>query len=234
MFSTLLSFCGQLESPGIAVDFSQYSDFSMRETTEDQARIEDVLAAATPAESKVLHVGVGNSKFAQRFHGDGCQVVGITVSDEELRHAESLDIDGYRMLKLNKYSREFTRLIEDKYFDFVVDNNIAAFACCKYHFYLMLDNYLQCLKPGGKILTDQRGLDWSLLDPSFILSFEDLQGFEKQLPLAAKRETEMVYSLQRTAPGAALQALKVHALRRKPDGNVVETFEPQSNINTTD
>ena len=229
MFDSPLAFCGQLEEPGLAVDFSQYSDFSMRETTRDQARIESVLAAMDLRGRRLLHIGVGNSQFARRFAGRGAVVEGVTVNERELKHAKSLNIAGYRVVLVNKYEREFVTYFHKHRFDFVIDNNMAAFACCKYHLYVMLESYLWCLRPGGKVLTDQRGMDWALSDPSFILDFSDLEALAETLPIKVSRETDMVYALEflgdRDRTG---DKLVVYALRRQGDGSYVESFEPHS------
>lgn len=229
MFDSPLAFCGQLQEPGLAVDFSQYSDFSLRETTQDQARIESVLASMDLRGCRLLHIGVGNSQFAQRFVNQGAMVEGVTVSEIELKRAKALNIAGYRVLLVNKYGREFVTHFRKHQFDFVIDNNIAAFACCKYHFYVMLESYLWCLKPGGKILTDQRGMDWALLDPSFILDFSDLESFANALPIKVSRETDMVYALEFLGDqNHTNNKLVVYALRRQGDSSYIESSEPQS------
>ena len=207
MFESSLAFCGQLEKPGLA-------------------RIETVLAALDLRGCRLLHIGVGNSQFAHRFAELGAIIEGVTVSEREFDYANSLNITGYRVFLVNKYDREFVTNFSKHQFDFVIDNNLAAFACCKYHLYVMLESYLGCLKPGGKILTDQRGMDWALLDPSFILNFSDLETFAKTLPIKVSRETDMVYALEFLGVRArSLNKLVVYALRRRGGRSYVESFE---------
>ena len=80
-------------------------------------------------------------------------------------------------------------------YDFVIDNNLASYACCKYHFYRMLDNYLAVMKPGGRILTDQRGMDFTVEEKRWILSYRDLEALEQKFPVRASRVTDTVYAI---------------------------------------
>jgi hypothetical protein len=71
-----------------------------------------------------------------------------------------------------------------------------GFACCKYHFFRMLDNYLWCLRPRGRILTDQRGMDCTVEnDPRWQLTFEDLVALERRFPVAVAKVTDTVYEI---------------------------------------
>jgi hypothetical protein len=85
-------------------------------------------------------------------------------------------------------------------YDFIVDNNLASFACCRYHVYLMLDTYLGALRPGGLILTHQRGMDWTFADRRWRLSYEDLAGLESKLPVRVSPLTEAVYAIGKAEP----------------------------------
>ena len=228
------AYCGALDDPGLAVNFDLYVDYSTRDTTEDQQRIEAVLdklllAREIPKGSRILHVGVGNSRFAARFIPQGLIVDGVTVSAPEKQFAESLKLKDYRIYVTNKYHRDFAGFFERKQFDYIVDNNLASFSCCQYHFYQMLENYLGCLKTGGKILTDQRGMDWALAGPGFILDFEQLSQVVAKLPLKVSRLTDMVYALELTARKAVRQSLSVYAKRKGEGGqSYIETFIPQA------
>jgi hypothetical protein len=187
--------CGRLEHPGLATDMPIWIDHTREETTVDQARIEGALEGMDIEDRHVLHVGVGNSRFAQRFAGRVRLVDGLTVSPREKELADSLRIANYTVHLLSKYGREFLRTIENRY-DFIVDNNLASFACCKYHFFRMLDNYLWCLRPRGLILTDQRGMDWTVDDdPRWKLTFEDLVALERRFPVAVAKVTDTVYEI---------------------------------------
>jgi hypothetical protein len=187
--------CGNPERPGLALDMPLWVDHTREETTVDQAAIEAQLACFDLGGKNLLHVGVGNSKFARRFAGQVNLIDGLTVSPAEKSLADSQGIGNYAVYLLNKYSREFILTIKNR-FDFIIDNNLASFACCKFHFYLMLDNYVWSLKPGGQILTDQRGMDWVIEEPRWKLTYEDLQALAEKFPLRAARLSDTVYSMQ--------------------------------------
>ncbi|MFL6277591.1 MAG: hypothetical protein ACJ74G_20595 [Blastocatellia bacterium] len=187
--------CGNLERPGLALDMPLWVDHTREETTIDQAAIEAQLARFDLGGKNLLHVGVGNSKFAGRFAGQVNLIDGVTVSRAEKAVADSQGIGNYAVYLLNKYSREFILTIKNR-FDFIIDNNMASFACCKFHFYLMLDNYVWSLKPGGQILTDQRGMDWVIEEPRWKLTYEDLQALAEKFPLRAARLSDTVFSMQ--------------------------------------
>jgi hypothetical protein len=187
--------CGNLDSPGIALNVNMFVDYSGRETTVDQTRIEKEIGKINLKKKSILHVGIGNSKFAEKFALEVDLIDGLTVSPYEKSKADSLHIRNYTVYLLNKYSREFASTISNKY-DFIVDNNLASFACCKYHFYLMLDNYLWSLKPNGKILTDQRGMNWSINDHGWILTYADLVGLEDKFPVKVSQITPVVYAIE--------------------------------------
>jgi hypothetical protein len=194
-YDSCLEVCGRLEHPGLATDMPIWIDHTREDTTVDQARIEEVVERLDMRQQRVLHVGVGNSRFAQRFAGRVRLVDGLTVSQEEKELADSLGIANYTVYFLSKYSREFLMTIKNRY-DLIVDNNLASFACCKYHFYRMFDNYLWCLRPCGQILTDQRGMDWTVNDdPRWQLTFDDLVALERRFPVTAAKVTDTVYAI---------------------------------------
>ncbi|HEX8137928.1 MAG TPA: hypothetical protein VF544_10090 [Pyrinomonadaceae bacterium] len=196
LYESCLEICGELERPGLALDLPIWVDHTRDETTVDQARIEAVLDKMELSGKNILHVGVGNSKFARRFAGRVNLIDGLTVNQNEKALADSLPISNYTAYLLNKYGREFLLTLTNRY-DFVIDNNLASFACCKYHFYRMLDNYLWSMRPGGQILTDQQGMDWVIEDSRWVLAYEDLLALEKKFPVRAHRLTETVFALQK-------------------------------------
>jgi hypothetical protein len=188
--------CGRLDNPGLATDMPLWVDHTHDDTTVDQARIEDVLDELDVDGRAILHVGVGNSGLAKRFAPRVELIDGLTVSEAEKVLADSLEIPNYTVSLLSKYGREFLRRIGNQY-DYVVDNNLASFACCKYHFYRMLDNYLWCMRPGARILTDQRGMDWTVEeDPQWQLAYGDLVALEDLFPVTAGALTDTVYELR--------------------------------------
>jgi Methyltransferase domain len=193
-YETCPEVCGNLERPGVALDMPLWIEHAHLDTTVDQLRIEDALTRMEWRGKSFLHVGVGNSRFAQRFAADAALIDGLTVSRVEVELAQALHIPNYAVYLLNKYGREFLLTITNSY-DFVIDNNMASYACCKYHFYRMLDNYLRVMKPGGQILTDQRGMDFTVEDKRWIFTFEDLQSLERKFPIRAARINDTVFAL---------------------------------------
>jgi hypothetical protein len=192
--------CRNLDRPGVAQDAFAKIDFSRRDTTKDQARIEAVLETMDLAGKRLLHVGVGNSRLAERFAPRVARIDGLTIAPAEKARGDALALDNYRVDLANKYSR--TLRLRRRY-DFIIDNNLASFACCRYHFYLMLDTYLAALRPGGLILTHQRGMDWTFADPRWRLSYRDLAGLEAKLPVRVFRLTEAVYAIGKAEPAPA-------------------------------
>jgi hypothetical protein len=193
-YETCPEVCGNLERPGVALDMPLWIEHAHLDTTVDQVRIEDALSRMEWRGKSFLHVGVGNSLFAQRFAAEAALIDGLTVCRVEVEQAQSLRIPNYTVYFLNKYGREFLRTIRNSY-DFVIDNNLASYACCKYHFYRMLDNYLWAMKPGGQILTDQRGMDFTVEEKRWILTYRDLQSLEEKFPLRAGRINDTVFAL---------------------------------------
>jgi hypothetical protein len=196
-YDACLEICGRLDHPGLATDTQRWIDHTGLDTTVDQARIEDALEGMRLDDGQqILHVGVGNSRLAQRFAPRVQLVDGLTVWGPEKTLADSLQIANYTVHVLSKYSREFLLTIEHRY-DYIIDNNLASFACCKYHFYRMLDNYLWCLRPGGRILTDQRGMDWTVEDdPRWQLTYDDLVALGQRFGVEAAAITDTVYEIR--------------------------------------
>ena len=188
--------CGNMDRPGLALDMPIWVDHTRDETTIDQSCIEAELDRMEIDGANILHIGAGNSQFARRFAGRAHLIDGLTVSPNEKTLGDSFKIPNYTVHLLNKYAREFVTTIVHKY-RFVVDNNLASFACCKYHFYLMLDNYVWALEPGGLILTDQHGMDWVIEDPRWRLSYDDLAALENKFPVMARRISESVFAIQK-------------------------------------
>jgi|GEM_PF-1106185 len=187
-----LDVCENLEHPGLGRDFPGWIGLG---TTVDQARIERALDSLPLDGTQILHVGVGDSAFAQRFSRRAGHIDGITIWEAEKRLADTLPFPNYAVHVVNKYSPAFRTLVERRY-DYVVDNNLASYVCCKHHFRQMLDNYLWCLRPGGRVLTDQRGMDYSEAPP-WRLTYDDLLALEARLQVDVSRVTDTVYAIRR-------------------------------------
>jgi hypothetical protein len=191
-YATYKEYCGS-EQPGVASN-DEAIDWTQQQTTPDQVRIEAVLDTMALTGAQLLHVGVGNSKLAQRFASRLSGVDGLTVHHNEKIYADALAIANYTVYVLNKHSREVVSVLSHTY-DFIIDNNLASFACCKKHFFIMLENYLSLLRSRGRILTCQIGMDAYHDDFGCTMAYADLVSLERQFPLLVSKLTDVVYAL---------------------------------------
>jgi hypothetical protein len=184
--------CGR-EQPGVASN-PEAIDWTRQETTPDQVRIEAVLDGMALTGAQLLHVGVGNSKLAQRFAGRVFGIDGLTIHQNEKTRAEALAIANYTVYVINKYSRKMVSALAHTY-DFIIDNNLASFACCKKHFFVMIENYRSVLRSDGRILTCQIGMDAYHDELGCTMTYADLVGLESRFALLASKLNDAVYAL---------------------------------------
>ena len=192
-YATYKEFCGNREQPWVTL-CSEAVDWTRQQTTRDQVRIEAVLDTLAVTGASILHVGVGNSRFAQRFASRARRIDGLTVHQNEKTHADALGLPNYTVYVLNKYSPEFVSVIANTY-DFIIDNNLASFACCKYHFSVMFENYLRVLTSGGKILTCQIGMDAYHGAFGWVMTYADLISLESKFSMHVSKITDVVYAI---------------------------------------
>jgi len=192
-YDTSKAFCGNREQPWVT-RISEAVDWTHQETTPDQARIEAALDTMTVTGASILHVGVGNSQFAQRFASRARRLDGLTVHQNEKTQADALRIPNYTVYVLNKYSPEFGAVLTKPY-DFIIDNNLASFACCHYHFAVMCANYLRALTAHGQILTCQIGMDAYVGAFGWVMTYADLVSLERTFPMHVSKMTEVVYAI---------------------------------------
>lgn len=173
-----------------------YKDVSWVEVdvTPDQLRIEAVLTELNLENKTILHVGVGRSNIAVKFITSTIKIDGITIMQEEKEHADSLVLQNYHVYLMNKYSNELKEL--EHHYDFIVDNNLSSFACCKQHYHLMMSNYIELLNKGGIILTDKMGMNYHE-DYAFGIEYKDLQELENQFPVKALQLSDFVFAIQK-------------------------------------
>ena len=192
-YATYKEFCGNLEQPWVTLN-SAAVDWTQQETTRDQACIEAVLDTLAVAGASILHVGVGNSRFAQRFASRAHRIDGLTVHQHEKTRADALGIPNYTVSVLNKHSPELVAVLTHTY-DFIIDNNLASFACCKYHFAVMCENYLRVLTSYGQILTCQLGMDAYHGAFGWVMTYADLVSLERKFPVHVAKLTDAVYAI---------------------------------------
>ncbi len=130
---------------------SVYTDghWTERKVTKDQNAIEEYISSRVTEESKILHVGIGNSNVAKKWPGS--VVDGITVVSGEKTFADSLGLPHYHTRIMDKNDVSALKTLPGKY-DYILDNDIAAYSCCKRHFFDMLATYTSMLSPRGEIL----------------------------------------------------------------------------------
>ena len=134
---------------------ARYRDASWNdEVTPDQLQIEDAIAPHLRHDDVVLHVGIGSSRIARRFGSTVAQIDGITVVERELLAAP--EMANYRPMLVDKY-----RALPAGPYTWILDNNPSSFACCRRHFGELLDAYAARLAPGGRLVTELRGLAYA-------------------------------------------------------------------------
>ena len=206
--------CGNLRDPGVIYS-EDLRDWSDKATTPDQARMERYIDRYDLRDARVLHVGIGNSGFAKRFHARVKEIVGTTIDEPEIRVARSLALPNYRFVVHNKYSGR-DKLVEGT-FAFILDNNPTSPCCCIRHLSDLFEFYLKMLAPDGQIVTDRQGLEWvpAGANARWSFDFDDLAAVGAVAGFASFRMNRSVYVLSRSTPPAPdLRSLSRHWLRR--------------------
>ncbi len=150
--------CHDLAQPSI-----RYSDGSWinRGTTADLKRIQAFLLEQKEGLA-VFQAGIGNSSLYRLLKNRVSRFVGVTIVQDELDYAQQQwpqALGGaYQAHLSNKYTGDIALL--GKGFDYIVDNDISSYACCRHHFEVMLDTYRTMLKPDGAILVGFLGLGY--------------------------------------------------------------------------
>src|SRR5438105_534587 len=75
-----------------SLDGESHINWSDKHTTPDQLRIEQALERAVSPSSTMLHVGVGNSQLATRWHERVNQIIGITIAADEIEKGLALGL----------------------------------------------------------------------------------------------------------------------------------------------
>jgi hypothetical protein len=217
-------------------------DWSRKWTTPDQLRIERYIDQFDLHDKRVLHIGIGNSGLATRFHQRVGEILGTSLDGPELQLARSLQYPNYRVVLHNKYSGATDEIAGR--FDFIAENNPTSACCCVRHL-AELFRFLEFkLTDGGQIVTDRVGLAWipEGANPRWSFDFEDLQAIGSTVGLQVWKINRDTYVLCRDKPtkpalsgrlqnllrrarSLAIQALTV---RRQPRsvGNVYRRVRP--------
>ena len=206
--------CGNRSDPGIIYS-EDLRDWSDKATTPDQRRIEHYIDRFDLRDKRILHIGIGNSGLAGRFHGRVAEIVGTTIDQPEIDVARSLALPNYSFVLHNKYSGDRDR-VPGK-FDFIIDNNPTSPCCCFRHLADLVEFYAARLAEGGQIVTDREGLGW-IPDNSnrrWSFNFDDLASVGAAVGFRAFRANRNVYVLSRSEPPLpSWPSLSRHWLRR--------------------
>lgn len=216
-FPELPDNCGNRNDPGV-IDGEDLRDWSTKATTPDQARIEEYIDRFDLRAKRILHIGIGNSGLARRFHGRVGKIVGTTIDQPEIDVAESLSLPNYEAVLHNKFSGQNNAVVGT--FDFIIDNNPTSPCCCMEHFTALFDFYAEKLSPGGQIVTDIEGLQWvpDTSSPRWSFDFDDLSAVAEIAGFAVSRANRKVYILARTTPERPTAgSVARHYLRRSRD-----------------
>lgn len=112
----------------------------------------------------LLHIGIGNGQLFAELREHLVSYVGLTISIPEIRHFHAkfpLERKA-AVLLANKYDpRAYPRVPGT--FDLIVDGNLKSYMCCERHFQTLMRFYRERLSSGGRIITDETGLNfgWS-------------------------------------------------------------------------
>ena len=206
--------CGKQTDPGLIYS-EDLRDWSAKATTPDQARIERYIDRYDLTGKRILHIGIGDSGLARRFHCRVREIIGTTIDGPEMEVARSLAIPNYDFVLHNKYSGA-NDSIPGK-FDLILDNNPTSPCCCMRHLSILFDFYLEKLSDGGQIVTDRQGLAWvpEEANPRWSFDFEDLTDAGVAAGIRTFRMSRTVYALARSPPARpGFFSLTRHIARR--------------------
>ena len=158
----------------------KYSYWEDRKITNDEMDIINFISNSEKLKLKsILHIGIGNSFLASKLK-DFNEIIGITISQNEIKYASTKNIINYKYFFLNKYEANSLDIFENKKFDIIIDTNIKSFSCCDNAFNNLFKQYVNSLSYSGYIISHINGLKWSrIVRPK--LSFSLKNFFHKRL-----------------------------------------------------
>ena len=162
------------------MDDSNYLYWENRRVTDDEVDIVNFLNSNdSNLNPNVLHIGIGNSFLPSNLN---CykKITGITISQNEIKHAQFMTIKNYNYFFLNKYKKNSLNIFKNKRFDIIIDTNMKSFSCCDKAFENLFDHYTKLLENNGYIITHINGLKWSrIIKPKLTFSLKKF--FHKRL-----------------------------------------------------
>jgi len=191
--------CGNALSPGVIYS-PDLRDWSDKATTSDQARMERYIDRYDLRHARILHIGIGNSGLAKRFHGRVGEIVGTTIDEPEMAVARALSLPNYSYVTHNKFSGQNDAV--NGTFDFILDNNPTSPCCCIRHLAVLFEFYAAKLASGGQIVTDRQGLAWvpQANHPGWGFDLDDLRAVSAVAGFSVFPMTDKVYVLAHSAP----------------------------------
>ena len=142
---------------------NNYSYWENKKTTSEELSIikilldKDLISLGT-----VLHIGTGNGEALKKLYKKAIKFIGITIAGNEFNYVNSLNISNNINYLADKYdSSNMNSLIPNNSVDYIIDINLKSFAPNSKSFNLMMDNFHNYLRVGGKIITSQSGMGFS-------------------------------------------------------------------------
>jgi len=161
-------------------DSSNYLYWENRKVTSDEVEIVNFLNNKYKSQKiSILHIGIGNSYVASKLNIFNL-IDGISISNNEIILANSLNINNYKVYFFNKLKKNvFSNNLFTKY-DVIIDVNLKSFSCCEFSFNKLFNDYSSMLNINGTIITGKRGMNWSrIVKPVIRFSLKNL--FYKKL-----------------------------------------------------
>ena len=142
---------------------NNYSYWENKKTTSEELSIikilldKDLISLGT-----VLHIGTGNGEALKKLYKKAIKFIGITIAGNEFNYVNSFNISNNINYLANKYdSSIMNSLILNNSVDYIIDINLKSFAPNSKSFNLMMDNFHNYLRVGGKIITSHSGMGFS-------------------------------------------------------------------------
>lgn len=144
------------------INFAKVKNLSYwedKKITTDENKILNFLKKKNLYNKKILHIGIGNSDLAKKILKENIYIDGITISSEEVKLANSLKLKFYKVFLIDKHNSNLCKKFKKKY-DFIIDNNLKSYTCCKKNFNFYFSSLCKLLKKSGIIITSKKGMCW--------------------------------------------------------------------------
>ena len=142
---------------------NNYSYWENKKTTSEELSIIKILLDKDLTSlGTVLHIGTGNGEALKKLYKKAIKFIGITIAGNEFNYVNSLNISNNINYLADKYdSSNMNSLIPNNSVDYIIDINLKSFAPNSKSFNLMMDNFHNYLRVGGKIITSHSGMGFS-------------------------------------------------------------------------